>query len=156
MLLGCAKGPSTPFAADGAEGETETGTEIDNQEYMITLFSDATGVTMTNAAVAGTEPANNISRTVVSLPLATQVRAHFASSLTSATVRLRIEYSLNSGSNWLPLVPEFAASTSANANSLSPWSNIPTDARTTVLLRALVLGDGVLDPVIRYIRVGYR
>ena len=155
LTLACAPGgPSTTFSAE--EASEESSQSPDEPEFSLTLFSDATGITMTNATALGTEPANNVSRAAVSLPQASQVRAHFASSLTWTTIRLRIEYSLNAGTSWTTLVPEFAASSSANANSTSDWSNIPEEAKTTVLLRALILGDGVLDPVIRYIRLGYR
>lgn len=125
------------------------------QEIVSTLFSDGTGVTMTNAAVAGTEITNYVSRAYIDLSSYTMVRAQFASSLTSALINCRIEYSLNNGSTWSTLIPNFAASTTANANNNSSWVAIPSDANSGILVRAMIVGNGSLDPIIRYVRMGY-
>lgn len=138
---------------DGETSETPADpTEIPLYEN-VRLFMDSTGITMTNAAVIGTELTNNNSRIYVDLTDFTQVRGQFVSSLTSATVYCRIEYSLNDGGAWATLVPNFVASTSANITSKSAFVTIPDAARTDVLLRALIGGDGVLDPIVRYVGV---
>ena len=141
--VGCG-GPSVEYAG-----------QLSVPETVLTLFSDAVGVTMTNAAVAGTELTGNISRTYLDLSTYSMVRGQFASSLTSTLVNCRIEYSLDNGTSWSTLIPNFAASIVANAHNNSPWTNIPSSAKTGVLLRALIVGNGVLDPVIKYVRIGY-
>lgn len=123
---------------------------------LFTIFQDATGVTMTNAAVAGTEISSNASRAYVNLTGFTEARGQFSSSLTSAVVQCRIEFSLDNGGSWSVLVPSFAASTTANAASGGTWADIPNNGATDVLLRAVIVGNGVLDPVIRYVRVEVR
>lgn len=117
----------------------------------VRMLMDATGVTMTNAAAVGTEITNNNSRIYVDLTDFEQARGQFVSSLTSTVVNCRIEYSLNDGTDWVTLVPNWAASAVANTITKSAFATIPTEARTDVLLRALIVGDGVLDPIVRYI-----
>ena len=117
----------------------------------VRLFMDATGATMTNAVAIGAEIPNNNSRMYLDLTDFTQVRAQFISSLTSSVVACRIEYSLNDGGVWNTLVPNFSAGTLANVANKSAFVTIPDAARTDVLVRALIAGDGALDPIVRYI-----
>ena len=147
-ILGCGKEVSHTFN-DTADETQET------FEVVTTLFSDAAGITMTNAAAIGTEITSNISRTMVNLEGFTQMRGHFASSLTSAVIACRVDYSIDNGTSWTTLISTFNAGTVANQNSYSGYTAIPTNGKTTVLLRAVIAGDGVLDPIIRYVRVGY-
>jgi hypothetical protein len=115
------------------------------------LFSDSVGITMTNAAAVGTEISTNLSRSYVDFTAYPQVRAQFASSLGTAAVLCRIEYSTNDGTSWSTLVSDFASSTTVNGSTKSSWATVPTAARGDVLVRAMIVGDGVLDPVIRYV-----
>lgn len=117
----------------------------------VRLFVDSVGTTMTNAPAIGTELTNNSSRAYVDLTNFVSARGQFSSSLTSTLVTCRIEYSIDDGNNWNTLVSDFAASTVANAAAKSSFTTIPTQARREVLVRALIAGDGVLDPVIRFI-----
>ncbi len=117
----------------------------------VRMFGDNTGVTMTAAPVGGTELTNNVSRMYLDMTDFQQVRGQFVSTLTSTVINCRIEYSLDDGSNWLTLVPNFAASSSANITAKSPYNEIPADARTDVLVRALIVGNGALNPIIRYV-----
>jgi hypothetical protein len=133
--------------------QTETSTIEPISET--TLFSDAVGITMTNAAAAGTEPSGNISRASIDLTSYSMIRAQFASSLNSALIFCRIEYSLNSGGAWSTLISNFAAAAVVDAHNVSSWATIPTAAKANVLLRAVIVGNGVLDPVIRYVRLEY-
>jgi hypothetical protein len=128
-----------------------TGTTTLWESYRI--FNDAAGVTMTNAAAAGAEIPSSASRAYVDLTNFYYVRAQFTSSLGSTTINCRIEYSLNSGASWNTLVPNFAASASAFDANKSDFAVIPSDARGDVLVRALIVGNGVLDPVIGYVGI---
>ena len=136
--------------ATSAASESET-----SVEKVVTLFSDATGATMTNCAAIGTEIPNVVSRMTVDFTGASMVRAQFASSLTSALIFVRIEYSTDGGSTWSDLVDDFAAGTVANQMNVSAWTSIAGIAQASVIVRAVIVGNGVLDPVIRFVRIGY-
>ncbi len=119
----------------------------------VRIFTDAAGVTMTAAPIGGNELTNNVSRLYVDLTDFQTVRGQFVSSLTSAVINCRIEYSLDDGGIWATLVPNFAASTSANITAKSAYIEIPSEARTDVLIRALIVGNGALNPIIRYVGI---
>ncbi|MCC6277226.1 MAG: hypothetical protein IT289_04845 [Oligoflexia bacterium] len=148
LIMTACGNPSVEYNPEGS-------TSSDIPETVLTLFSDAAGVTMTNAAAAGTELTGNISRAYIDLSSYTMIRGQFSSSLASATINCRIEYSTNNGGSWSTLVPNFAAAAVANAHNNSAWVEIPDAAKTGVLLRALTVGDGVLDPIIKYVRIGF-
>ncbi len=147
MLSGC--GDAT---ISGLSEDTVTEPDV----VLFSIFQDATGVTMTNAAALGTEITSNVSRAYVDLTGYSEARGQFTSSLTSAVVNCRVEFSLDNGTSWSVLIPNFAASTVANSNSRGVWGEIPSNAQSSVLLRAVIVGNGVLDPVIRYVRVEVR
>ena len=155
MLSVCLGASLVGCGSASVEGLTAT-TVTDPNVELFTLFQDATGVTMTNAAAAGTEISSNVSRAYVDLTGYTEARGQFSSSLTSALVNCRVEFSLDNGTSWSVLIANFAATTVANSNSKGSWGDIPSNAQTGVLLRAVILGNGVLDPVIRYVRVEVR
>jgi hypothetical protein len=117
----------------------------------VRLFMDNTGVTMTAAPAIGAEPANNVSRTYVDLTYFSSARAQFTSSLANNIINCRIEYSLDDGSTWSTLVSNFAASAVAQTANKSNFETIPTAARTDVLVRGIIVGNGALNPIIRYI-----
>ncbi len=122
----------------------------------VRVFMDNTGVTMTAAPAIGAEPANNVSRMYIDLTDYASARAQFISSLASALISCRIEYSLDDGSTWNTLVSNFAASAVASTANKSPFETIPTAARTDVLIRAVISGNGALNPIIRYISLDLR
>lgn len=123
----------------------------------VTLLSDALGAAIAPIAI-GSELQGLVTRRTVDLTGAAQVRAQFASSLTSTAIKCRIEFSTDDGSSWnaAPLVPDFAAGASADKNSRSAWSALPGPANADVLVRAIILGDGVQAPTIRYIELDYK
>ncbi len=117
------------------------------------LLRDAVGVTMTNAASGGTEITNLVSRRQIDFSGKTNARAQFAHSLNSATVKLRIDFSTSSCSafNATPLVSAFGAAVGANNIQNSSFAAIPAEAKTDVCVRAVIIGNGALDPIVRYI-----
>lgn len=117
------------------------------------LLRDAVGVTMTNAAAAGTEITNLVSRRTVDLTGRTNARGQFAHSLNSATVKLRLDFSTDNCGTWnaTPLVASFGAAVGANNNQTSAFAAIPAAAKTSVCVRAVIIGDGVLDPVVTHV-----
>ncbi len=131
--------------ANGAGGTTFQG---------YSLLRDAVGVTMTNAASnGGTEIINLVSRSQIDFTGMTNVRAQFAHSLDSATIKLRIDFSTSSCAtfNATPLVSAFGAAVGVNNIQTSSFAAIPTAAKTDVCVRAVIIGNGVLDPIVRYI-----
>lgn len=116
------------------------------------LLRDAVGVTMTNASIGGTEITNLTSRTKVDLSGMNQVRAQFSHSLNSLIIKLRIDFSTDNCATWnaTPLVAAFGAAAGANNNQTSAFDAIPAAAKTDVCIRAVIAGNGSLDPVIRY------
>lgn len=120
------------------------------------LLRDAVGVTMTNAASGGTEITNLVSRSQIDFTGMTNVRAQFAHSLNSATIKLRIDFSTSSCAafNAMPLVSAFGAAVGADNIQTSSFAVIPTAAKADVCVRAVIIGNGVLDPIVRYITLG--
>jgi len=109
---------------------------------------------MTNAASnGGTEITNLVSRRQIDFTGMTNVRAQFAHSLNSATVKLRIDFSTSSCAafNAIPLVSAFGAAVGANNIQTSSFATIPTAAKTDVCARAVIIGNDTLDPIVRYI-----
>ena len=112
----------------------------------------STGITMTNAAVAGSEPPNGTCRRKIDLTNAAQFRGEFISSLNVATIQLRLQYSTDQ-SVWSDFGTDISAVTIANGLSVGTWENIPAGAKADVFIRPLIIGNGTLDPVIRLISV---
>ena len=109
---------------------------------------------MTNAAsYAGTEITNLVSRSQIDFTGMTNVRAQFAHSLNSATIKLRIDFLTSSCAsfNAIPLVSAFGAAVGANNIQTSTFASIPAATKTDVCVRAVIIGNGTLDPVVRYI-----
>ncbi len=119
------------------------------------LLRDAVGVTMTNAAAVGTEITNLVSRREINLMGMTNVRAQFAHSLNSAIIKLRIDFSTDNCATWnaTPLVAAFGAAVGANNNQTSAFAAIPPVAITNICVRAVIIGDGVLDPIVRHVDI---
>jgi len=119
------------------------------------MLRDAAGVKMTNASAAGAEITNLVSRAKIDLTGMTSARAQFAHSLNSATIKLRVDFSTDGCVTWnaTPLVPSFGSAVNANNNQTSAFNAIPTAAKTDVCVRAVIIGNGALDPVIRYVGI---
>jgi hypothetical protein len=81
----------------------------------------------------------------------------FATSTTNTAIGVRVDYSLDAGTSWLPLVSlATPANAVNNANHTSAYVSIPVGARASVQLRGVVLGNNNVDPTIRYIRIDAR
>lgn len=138
---------STQWGAAGGGGES-SGSGIAYREF--TLFADAVGATVSNAATTGTEPANNVSRSKLDLTGFSDCRALFISSLNSTLISCLLQYSTDQ-SSWSDLAPEATAVNVANGVSVGAFGAIPAGAKGDVFIRALVKGNGTLDPIIRKI-----
>ncbi|SKB54859.1 beta strand repeat-containing protein, partial [Daejeonella lutea] len=154
---------ATNITAAGTAGQVLTSTGAGTPVWTssmtnYTLLADAVGVTNTNSATTpGTELLLSVSRRNVDWTNKTQFRSMFASSLTSATVKLNIRYSTNSGTSWTDLsATTTTASTTANQLSPGGWLTIPAGARGDIWIAAFIIGDGTLDPIIRHVEVEAR
>lgn len=139
--------------AAGTEGQalevSSTGTpQWKTRTKRIALLKDAVGATITNAPAGGREITNQASRAIADLTNFTNCRVQFIQSLASTGVGVRVEYSTDQAT-WLTLIPDTAADGTANNLTVSTWNAIPAGARGDVFLRAMVYGNGTLDPVIR-------
>ena len=110
---------------------------------------------MTNASPGGTEITNLVSRKKIDFTNITNVRAQFAHSLNNPTIKLRIDFSTDNCVTWeaTPLVAAFGFNVGANNNQTSAYSPVPVAAKNHVFVRAVMIGNGALDPVARYIEI---
>jgi hypothetical protein len=136
--------------ADGATGPAGLNAPVYRQ---VTLLAETNGLALSNASNAGTEVASGASRSRLDLGQFSSVRAQFAVDTASAAVRCRLEFSTDDGATWATLIAAFAATASADANNTSAWTNLPAAANREVLVRAMILGNGTLDPRVRYVRL---
>lgn len=66
--------------------------------------------------------------------------------VSSNTIDVRIDYSLNNGATWQTMVDEYE--TLGTSPRLTAWQVIPEEARTVdVLVRAYAIGSGLLTTV---------
>lgn len=125
-------------------------------QFLVPLVVSASAA-LTNAPTAGSEPASQISRESVDLRNTTNavVTALFSVAPAAAGV-CRVEYSINAGSSWATLA-DSGAPALANILKIGASTPVPAAAKTaTTLLRVLVTGDGVADPVLQKCSVMFR
>ena len=143
-----------PTGATGATGPPGPAGASGGVQF-VTLLADAVGPTVTDASILGSEPALNCTRRKVVLTSATDYRAQFSASTNSAAVKLRLQYSTDQ-LIWNNLGSDLAAAATANALNVGGWEQVPAGAKADVFLRALIVGDGVLDPIVRFIAMETR
>ena len=148
--LGGVGADSTKFLRGDQTWQVPSGGSLPTPIHIDLLLS--TGITVTNAAIAGSEPPTFTCRRKVDLTNAAQFRGEFISSLTVATIQLRLQYSTNQ-SVWNDLGTNISAVTTANGLTVGTWENIPAGAKADVFIRPLVVGNGALDPVIRLLSI---
>jgi hypothetical protein len=156
-----AQGPKGDTGAQGAQGATgapgttgATGSTgppglTGPAGPMITLVDLLrTNATITNAVSGGTEPAGQVSRLQLDLRQATQVVGQvLLSVIPHSTGMVRFEYSTN-GTTWATLV-EMGTGYVVNTLKISALTAVPVAAKIAgCLLRVVVTGDGVVDPVL--------
>jgi len=115
------------------------------------LFMVPDGMLIENAAVTGTEPPGAVGRRVMDLKDVQAIRVQFAHNLADTLVRVRLEYLATSG--WLPLIPDSGDLVAAWEPQASLWYAPPKFLPDRVTVRALILGDGAIDPRILFITV---
>jgi hypothetical protein len=89
-----------------------------------------------------------LTRTVVNLTSFLQARLQFLSSQASSTIKCHLDYSTDNGTSWSTLLADVSASTTADAVSKGSWVSVPAGAKSEVLVRAVVVGNGTLSTII--------
>ena len=118
----------------------------------MSIYSGLTLVTNAVSSVIslGGSEVNN-SRRYADLVDIEAARVQFAATL---SISVRVEYSLDAGITWATLVPE--DSYVGSNPYISQWMVIPEEARANdVLLRALVIGTGLLTTVV-FVEMSFR
>jgi hypothetical protein len=114
------------------------------------LIVIANPITYTNAAAGGTEPAGQQSRVQADLRGAVNVVGQCLFSVIphAASGKLHFQYSTDGGSNWSTLLDMATGGYSANVLKVSAATAVPAGAKVVnALIRVIVHGDGVVDPV---------
>ena len=104
---------------------------------------------MTNAPAGGLEPPGQVSRAQLDLRNVTHVVGQSLLSVAPHTSgAVRFEYSVNGGGAWSTLV-DMGTGYTTNTLKISALTTVPAAAKiATCLVRVVVTGDGVVDPVL--------
>lgn len=101
------------------------------------VFFSAAGASITGSP-GGTEPANSASRRVLPLLDAQYARCSFV--MGAAGTNLRVEFSVDGGSNWNTLIPNTASA--AGSIVVSDWTEFPAAARTDLtMIRIMIVNS---------------
>ena len=149
------EGPEGPPGDDGPQGQQGIqgiqgipGIQGPVQFYVGVVYNP---ITYTNAPAGGLEPAGQQSRVQADLRNTVNVvgQALFSVVPHAASGKLVFQYSTDGGSNWATLL-DMAISYSANVLKISAATAVPANAKVVAcLIRVLVIGDGVVDPVLQ-------
>ena len=120
------------------------------------VFFDNEGVLITNPN--SIEIPNRLSRRNIDLTGKQAIRVQWAHSLSSAAIKLSLDFYKASSNIWVTMVPMFGADVAPFTNQTSVWVSIPQFENNNgqFLIRAQVHGDSVLDPRITYIELDAR
>ncbi len=115
--------------------------------HQATLIAGA-GFSYTNAPAEGTEQTSvankNRTRSYVDARRATHFRTYHALENAVTANGARFEFSVDGAATWATLLDLGAG----NFTVLSPWTAVPAAAKVdALLLRMVVYGDGVADPI---------
>lgn len=85
------------------------------------------------------------------------VRVQWAHTLENSAIKLGLQFYRPSANAWLILVPVFGDTVAPRVNQASAWYGIPqNETSSDLLIRAVIEGDGELDPRITYVEVDAR
>lgn len=117
------------------------------------LFFNNEGVLVENAN--SLEVPNRASRRVIDLTGKQAIRAQFAHSIADTAIGLSIQY--RRANDWYDLIPRFGDAVAAWANQTSGWYAVPAFENSyDFTIRAIIHGDGVLDPRVTYVELDAR
>jgi len=85
------------------------------------------------------------------------IRAQFAHSLQSETIKLQIEFFRYAEGQWVTLIDAFGRDVTPFANQTSEWFAIPAyEGFSDFLVRVIVHGDAEMDPRLTYVELDVR
>jgi len=123
----------------------------------ITLLSDAVGVTITAPPVGGIEIPLNVSRRLTEIRAGMTLKSYFLESLGNSLIGCRIELSRDLFTpTFGTLIADYFSRGVADGLNVSPGKTF-TEADEAVfnnvdqvfLIRAMIIGNGVLSPIVR-------
>jgi hypothetical protein len=124
-----------------------------NVNYL--LFFQRDGLLVTDPT--SIEIPNRASRRNIDFTGKQALRVQWAHSLETATIRLSLEFYRLSCRCFVTMVPIFGESVPPWTNQVSTWFAVPRFETTSdFLVRAIVHGDGVLDPRLTFVEVDAR
>jgi len=153
-----AKGETGPRGLPGDIGYVNPPpTALDKPNHPTTLLFVPSGVAVTDASEFGTEVPQLVTRRRVLLQERQAVRVQWAHSLDHANIKLGVEY-FGPGGSWLRLIVPVGGDVPAYANQVGEWYAVPLYGvnQADMMLRAVVYGNGELDPLITYITLDAR
>jgi len=111
-----------------------------------------------DAVGAGTEVPRRLSRRSLDFTETQAVRVQWAHSLSQESIQLRLEYWNPTSLSWKHLTPLFGNPVPAFENQVGVWVSAPVFviAKYDLRVRAVVVGDGELDPKLTYITLDTR
>lgn len=158
-------GPAGPLGLTGPQGEmtllNAPISSINKANINHILFFVPEGLLITDPGNPGlggaAEIPDRVGHRTLDLFGKQAIRAQFAHSLQSPSIQLQIQFFRSDVNGWLTLIDAFGADVAPFSNQTSEWLAIPAyEASTDFLVRALIHGDGELDPRITYVELNAR
>ena len=156
------EGPAGPPGVDGDDGAAGAPGQQGIQgnpgiqgpqgpvQFQVLVLPNA--ATFTNAPAGGLEAPSHMSRVQADLRNTVNVvgQALFSVIPHAASGKIHFQYSTDGGSNWLTLLDMATGGYSNNVLKIGAATAVPAGAKVAAcLIRILVHGDGVVDPVLQ-------
>ena len=154
-------GPAGPPGPEGPQGEigyiNAPPAALSRPNVNHTLVFSATGISAGAVPTYGNELPNRISRRVLDVTGKSAIRVQWAHDLTEI-IQLKVEFLKdNTTDNWMTLIPAFGTAVLPFQNQTSEWYAIPiNEDHLNFLVRAVIIGNGILTPKVTYIELDAR
>ncbi len=151
-------GPVGPIGPAGPPGEAlvlsapPSSESSPNVNHL--LFFKTEGVLVENPEISGIFEITG-SRRSLDLTGKQAIRVQFAHDQEAAAIKVWLQF-LRGTDTWVPLTNGHGVEVTAWDNQVSPWVSIPRNDGPQFVIRAVVFGDGELDPRFRYVEVNAR
>lgn len=160
------EGPTGPSGAQGAPGEmgllNAPISALDQPNVNHILFFLTEGLLVEDPGNASlpsgaTEIPNRMSRRTLDLWGKQAISAQWAHNLKSSELKVEIQFYRKASNFWATLINPFGAEVEPFSNQTSDWFAIPAyEASTDFVIRAVIHGNGEMDPRITYIELNAR
>ncbi len=153
-ITGNIRGPQGIQGPKGDPGPASAG------RLVLELIGGGDIVTATNAALTGTEYLIPRLRVQVDLTPFTEVRGSCVVTTAGALASvLRWQFSTDSGTNWQSFqgtLGQIEVDITSTGMKTSVWGAMVAAAKDDILVRFIVVGDGVKDPAVSAVRLMFR